>query len=364
MKPITGKRQLSRLVLNGYKSIAQCDLELGALNILIGANGVGKSNLISFFRMIQQMLDHNLQLFVSRQGGPDSLLHFGRKVTESLKVELYFGNNGYLATFEATQDNRLVIANESFWWKVRGPQKIGSGYFETRGDEPGNGGVGDFCLAGMKSWRVFHFHDTSESAHLKQLHNVADNSYLRPDARNLAAFLYMLERKYPSNFERIVSTIKMVAPFFGKFSLSPSSENREKIELEWFEDGQDIPFKAHHLSDGTLRFICLATVFLQPKWLQPDTILVDEPELGLHPYAISVLAALIRSASSSKQVIVSTQSVELLNEFDPEDVVVVDRVSGKSEFKRLDDEKLSFWLQDYSLGELWNKNLLGGRPSV
>ncbi|MBO3458767.1 AAA family ATPase [Aetokthonos hydrillicola CCALA 1050] len=106
--------------------------------------------------------------------------------------------------------------------------------------------------------------------------------------------------------------------------------------------------------------MCLATVFLQPEDFQPETILVDEPELGLHPYAITVLASLIRTAT--KQVIFSTQSVELLNEFEANNVIVVDLEQGKSSFRRLANDELESWLLDYSLGELWKKNLLGGRP--
>jgi predicted ATPase len=190
---------------------------------------------------------------------------------------------------------------------------------------------------------------------------INDNAYLRPDARNLASFLYLLRDSYPASYQRIVKTIRLVAPFFGDFYLRPSPKNKEVIELEWFERGQDIPFKAHLLSDGTLRFMCLATVFLQPEDLKPQTILVDEPELGLHPYAITVLASLIRT--TSKQVIVSTQSVELLNEFEASDVIVVDRDEGKSYLHRLNQQELEAWLLDYSLGELWRKNILGGRPA-
>jgi predicted ATPase len=117
------------------------------------------------------------------------------------------------------------------------------------------------------------------------------------------------------------------------------------------------------LSDGTLRFICLTTLLLQPKSLLPDTLLIDEPELGLHPFAINLLADMLQEAAESKQVIVSTQSVELLNAFQPEDVVVVQREEDASVFKRLDKAALSDWLaDDYSLGELWKRNILGGRP--
>jgi predicted ATPase len=135
------------------------------------------------------------------------------------------------------------------------------------------------------------------------------------------------------------------------------------IELEWFEEGEDMPFKAYHLSDGTLRFICLATLLVQPADQQAETIIIDEPELGLHPYAITVLAGLLKSASKEKQIIVSTQSVDLLSEFSPEDVIVVDRNGNKSILSRLDSSTLQDWLEEYSLGELWKKNLLGGRPS-
>ena len=288
-------QQLSRIVLKGFKSIAKCDLEISKLNILIGANGAGKSNFIGFFLMVQQLLEQNLQVFVSRQGGPDALLHFGRKTTEQLEFQVYFGNNGYFATLEPTQDNRLMFAKESFWWNMGGEREIGRGHFETKALIVTGTKIGEYVLSVMQHWRVYHFHDTSDSAYVKQPHSINDNAYLRSDARNLASFLYLLRDIYPASDQKIVKTIRLVAPFFGGFFLRPSSLNQEIIELEWFERGQDIPFKAHLLSDGTLRFICLATIFLQPEELQPETILVDEPELGLHPYAITVLASLIRT---------------------------------------------------------------------
>lgn len=154
----------------------------------------------------------------------------------------------------------------------------------------------------------------------------------------------------------------MVAPFFGDFYLRPTPDNADSIQLEWTEKNQDIPFKASDLSDGTLRFVLLATVLLQPNELMPSAIIVDEPELGLHPYAIAVLAALISSASHQHQLIISTQSVELVNQFEARDIVVVDKKDGASTFNRLDLDYLKDWLNDYSLGELWQKNLLGGRP--
>lgn len=363
MKPVTDHFQLSKFELEGFKSINKCELELGALNVLVGCNGAGKSNFISFFTMIQQLLEKNLQRYVSRQGGPDALLHFGRKKTKELIARFYFGNNGYWCTLEPTSDNRLMFAEEANWWNVSGPRTLGSGHFETNIGGGTKTHIDAYVLPAMKQWRVYHFHDTGDNATVKQVQAINDNIYLRTDASNLAAFLYLLQQKHYKQYQQIVKTISLVAPFFGDFSLRPSPLKEDMIELEWREDGKDIPFKASHLSDGTLRFMCLATVLLQPPEFQPSTIFIDEPELGLHPYAIKVLAALIRSTANDKQLIVSTQSVELLNEFDPEDVVVVDRKDNASSFRRLGKDEFTNWLEDYALGELWQMNILGGRPA-
>jgi predicted ATPase len=166
-----------------------------------------------------------------------------------------------------------------------------------------------------------------------------------------------------SNYYRnIVETIRLVAPFFDDFVLRPSPLNPDKIRLEWREKGSDAYFNAHALSDGTLRFISLATLLLQPPDQLPTTILLDEPELGLHPYAINVLGGLLRSTALDTQIIVSTQSVTLVNQFDPEDLVIVERENGASIFRRPDETEIEGWLEGYSLGELWEKNVLGGRP--
>ena len=361
MKSVTDSDQLSHIVIEGYKSIAKCDLEMGCLNVLIGANGAGKSNFISFLRLIATILDQRLQARVSKAGGPDALLYFGRKKTEALKGQLYFGNNGYKFALEPTNDNRMMFQNESLYWNMKGDVGNYSGHFESVAENH-NTGIKRYTLPYMRRWRVYHFHDTSESAKVKQIHRINDNDYLREDGANLAAFLYRLQKNYATHYKRIVRTIRMVAPFFTDFYLRPTPDNEDSIQLEWTEGDQDIPFKASELSDGTLRFILLATVLLQPEEFMPSSVIVDEPELGLHPYAINVLSELIKSASNQNQLIISTQSVELVNQFDAEDLIVVDKVKGASEFKRLEAADYDEWLKDYSLGELWKKNLLGGRP--
>lgn len=364
MKHVNNSDQISRLVLEGYKSIVKCDVELGRLNILIGANGAGKSNFIGFFRLINRILDHQLQLAVGEMGGPDAMLHYGRKTTEELRAQLYFGNNGYRFNLRPTQDNRMTFAHEALWWNQHGDWRPRSGHFESYADEQkSKTRIYDFVVPAMRSWRLYHFHDTSRSALVKQFHGINDNEYLRDDARNLAAFLYRLKNHHEENYARIVKSIKLVAPFFGNFNLRPSVDNKEKIQLEWTETDQDVPFPASALSDGTLRFICLATVLMQPEQFMPSAIIIDEPELGLHPFAITILGGLMKSAAERHQLIVSTQSVELVNNFDVEDLIVVDKQANASILRRLDPDALGEWLADYSLGELWKKNLLGGRPA-
>ncbi|MCP4022164.1 MAG: AAA family ATPase [Desulfobacteraceae bacterium] len=212
----------------------------------------------------------------------------------------------------------------------------------------------------LKKWKLYHFHDTSENARVRQTCDLEDNRFLHPDARNLAAFLYRLEKKHPEHFENIRDAVRMAAPFFDRFSLEPSQLNQERIRLEWKEKGSDDYFNAAMLSDGTLRFMCLAALLLQP--VLPPVIILDEPELGLHPYGISVLAGLLQAASQCAQVMVATQSVTLVNQFGPGDIIVVDRDKRESLFRRPGRSDLETWLDDYGMGDLWEKNVLGGRP--
>ena len=358
---------VNKLTITGYKSIRELrDFELRNLNVLIGANGAGKSNFIGLFRMMAEMYEQRLQVFVQRQGGPDSLLYFSRQTTDRIHAEFYFGANGYRFDLVPTNDNRLIFESEETWfggvyWPTNSTALLGAGHTESKLKEASDS-YSPHVRPAIESWRVYHFHDTGETAKVKQPHARNDTLRLKVDGANLAAYLRMLRTTYPRNYRLIVDSIRLVAPFFDDFVYR--DDDAETIELEWLEKGNpDTPFKAHMLSDGTLRFICLGTLLLQPWHLMPATILIDEPELGLHPYAINVLADLLARASENRQLIVSTQSVELLNRMNPEDVVVVDRKDNASTFQRLDATQLQGWLEDYSLGDLWKQNVLGGRPA-
>jgi predicted ATPase len=332
------------------------------LNVLIGSNGAGKSNFIGFFKFVKRILDQQLQVQVAVAGGPDAILHFGRKTTPSLSAELRFGNNGYNFSLNPTDDNRLFFGHEALWWNLHGDYKPQVGHLESLVEQFQGQPVYNYVVPVIKSWRVYHFHDTGSSASVKRAHGINDNLSLREDAENLASVLFRLKATAIQSYDRIVSAVRLVAPYFHDFNLRPIPQNPDKIQLEWFEKGQEVPFLASALSDGTLRFICLATVLLQPDELMPDAMLIDEPELGLHPYAIQVLASLMKSASLKNQLIISTQSVELVNEFAPEDIIVADRENGASVIRRISADDVAPWLEDYSLGEVWKKNLIGGRP--
>jgi predicted ATPase len=360
---MSGVKSLS---VSGYKSIRQLkNFPLNNLNVMVGANGAGKSNFIGLFRLLNEMYEQQLQLYVPKQGGPDALLHFGRDTSERLHAEFYFSLNGYKFDLIPTADNRLIFEREislfkGFYYNSQPSAILGTGHSESK-LKNATDKYSRYVRESVSNWRVYHFHDTSDTAKVKQRHAANDNLRLKPDAANLAAYLRMLKEKHEAEYQRIIETIRLVMPFFDDFVHRPGDP--EYVELEWRQKGKpDTPFKAHMLSDGSLRFICLATLLLQPVSLLPDTVLIDEPELGLHPYAITVLVDIFKQVAEDRQLIVSTQSVELVNELSPQDVVVVDQEDGASTFRRYTEEELSGWLQEYAMGEIWKRNILGGRP--
>lgn len=360
---------LDHITIEGYKSVRKMDLDLSNINVLIGANGAGKSNFVSVFGLLHDIVEQRLQTHIAKRGGADSLLHFGQKHTKSLRIRIDFGRNGYEVKLTPAAGDQFFFEDERCWYqglRYDTPYDVplGSGMKESKLPEEAErqrGHIARYVLDSLRSWKVYHFHDTSDSSRIKQKQPIDDNSTLRPDASNLAAFLFRLTQTDKDAYKRIIASVRLVAPFFDDFTLRPDPVREDQIQLEWLEKGSDSYFNAHALSDGTLRFICLSTLLMQPTL--PTTILIDEPELGLHPYAIHQLAALIRSASQNSQVIVSTQSVTLMNQFEPDNVVVVDREGGESKFRRVSTEEVAAWTDDYALGDLWEKNIIGGRPS-
>lgn len=360
---------LHSIRIQGFKSISDQTLEFNPLNVFIGGNGAGKSNLIGVFNFLNRIYKQELALFTGLSGGANSILHFGRHRTEKLSINVVFsqGNNRntYEFSLNPTDADGFVFERETTYFQdaLRYSEPVHgeswSGHTEARVSQSEHD-YARYLKRYLDNYRIYHFHDTSPSAPPKQTGDVQENRFLRPDGGNLAAFLYWLHEMQPDYYRNVEDTVRQIAPFFSGFKLAPSSLNPEKIRLEWGEHGSDTYFDASALSDGTLRFICLATLLLQPNL--PPVVLIDEPELGLHPAAIQVLAGLLQSASARAQLLVATQSVTLINQLEPDQVWVVDREAGESIFYHLKEADMSSWLEDYGLGELWEKNILGGRP--
>ena len=328
--------KLDRLTIQGFKSIRSLeDFELRGLNVLIGPNGAGKSNFLSLFRLLDHLSRERLQLFVKQEGGPDALLFGGRKHSSNILVEVF--SDGVCFRYPLSLD---PDANTPVFSAIMTP--------------------------GTPRWRVFHFLDMSlvRAASVRLPYAVDNNIEFQQDAANLTHFIRRLCKHHPDHYLRIIETVRLAVPFFGDFVHRQDNDtSRKMLELEWSHaDDPDSVFGPSQLSDGALRFVCLATLLLQPTDLQPELILIDEPELGLHPYALTLLAEMLQHASDERQVIVSTQSADLISELEPEDVVVVDRNDGASVFTRLKRVGLSDWLEDHSLGDLWKMDVLGGRP--
>lgn len=360
---------ITQITIQGYKSIKELDIELAPVNILLGSNGVGKSNFISIFSLLRNIYNRNFQNYVETKGGADSLLHFGKKHTQRIYLDICFGNiefennrNRFILTLEEAQDSLIIKSVDtaylpiSIWHEKHFEENVRESDFSSI-----RSGQAYYVNDYLRDFEVYHFHDTGDKSPMKGKCNIDDNYKLRRDGSNIAAFLYFLKERHPKHFLRIEKTVQSIAPFFDKFVLEPSRLNDSIIQLEWREKGfPDTYFNAYHLSDGTLRFICLATLLMQPN--PPKTIIIDEPELGLHPVAINKLAALIRKVSDKTQVIVSTQSVNFIDNFEPEDIIVTDRQDNSSVFRRLASEELASWLEEYTLGDIWGKNIIGAQP--
>lgn len=362
---------LDKLTIRGFKSIrALEDFELKSLNLFIGANGAGKSNLISFFRLLHAVMEGNLNSHVIDNGGMSDLLFNGRKETESMYFETRFGMRGHRFTLKPGPKEEPSIVNEARyyghgkiqWWVLGdsfdGKSKVASEADSTNGDAEYSRPV----VSAIKSWQIYHFHDTSSTAGMRHYGIIQDYRELRIDASNLATYLSYLREKHPSSYANILDAVRLVAPFFDDFILEPRTMGEAvKLNLSWRQKGSDYPMQPYQLSDGTIRFMALATALLQPN--PPSTVIIDEPELGLHPHALAILAELIQDAATRTQLIIATQSATLLDHFGVEDIVVVKREDGGSTFRRLEQKDYDLWLESYTVGELWTKNVITGGPS-
>jgi predicted ATPase len=369
---------LSKLTLEGFRSIRNASLELRPLTVLIGANGAGKSNFIDFLRMLNYALSRGFQDPYQRERGPASvILHFGPKVTPVIRAELEFrteaGINFYRCALADTQGDRLTFTREEVQFhrtdepRPNPPVPViprpsdESGLAEAWSENDPTARSVKWLLSRC---RVYQFHDTGITSHFRDASPVDRSRYLYADGGNLPAFLLALRTEAVERYAMIVRTLRIILPWFDDFILEPEGPaQRQRVLLRWRMAGRsDYEFGPGQLSDGSLRIMALVTLLLQPPDRLPNLLVIDEPELGLHPAAEVVLAGILKSVSHDVQVIVATQSASLLDHFEADDVVVVESVDGASTFTRQSTEQLRSWRERYTLGEIWNKNLIGGRP--
>jgi len=370
---------IQTLSIDHYKSIRRLQrLRLDPLNVLIGANGAGKSNFVSFFTFLADVVNQRLQAHIEERGGAKRIISTDCRPEECVSAIVTFHAGALMFIAGVTEDDRLQLLHEQFVPPGVDPddefsRRIAS--FHRRKGEPEsklhgftvqNGNLTveeELALTAVSLWRVYHFHDASPAAPVKHFGLLSDNMILDRNAANLAAVLYRLRRETPEHYEFIRSTVALAVPYFDDFVLVPRElpgSDEPQITLRWQQRDVSTTYGPGQFSDGTLRFICLATALLQPN--PPATMVFDEPELGLHPSAIELLASMLFAVSQDTQILVSTQSPTLLNRFAPENVLIVEQVEGHSTFRRIDRDEISHWLDEYSLGQLWEKNILGGRP--
>lgn len=361
---------ITHVTIENFKSIKNISIDLGQINILIGANGSGKSNFISFFKFVNSIYDQELKKYFIEHHA-DSIFYYGRKKSEYIYGKLFFDDiNSYVFCIKPKDNEEVYIEKEGKGYQAF-IESDDVNYFydynllESRLKQ-GEYYRDSFIRKHMEELQIFHFHDTSSVSSLRKDSHIDDNQYLKYDGRNIAAFLYYLKEEEPISFKRIQSSVESIAPFFKDFVLLPNPRNPNRISLRW-RHKEDLEgfFEVSQLSDGTLRFIALATLLLQPN--PPKIIIIDEPELGLHPFAINKLAGFIKSVSAKSQVIISTQSSELISNFQPENIFIteLDPTEKQSIIYQLSSEDLDTWLSDYTLGDLWKYNKLGfGQPFI
>lgn len=373
--------KLNTIELKGYKSVdnqGQIIPINDDVTVLIGANGVGKSNIVSFFQLLNFAMSGSLQTYIGENGFADAFLYYGSKNTDRIKAKLNFSsadsNNVYAFQLAYAAGDSLIYTDETISFRKKGEGKpfkltmeVGKKESQLYGalKSQYSSTVRVFMRL-LKGCQYFQFHDTTKEAKIRKSVYIGDNKYLRSNAGNLAAFLYGIKNQDGGEkyYERIVRYIQQVMPQFGNFIMEPSVIDDNYISLDWKEKDSDYIFGVNQISDGTLRFMALTTLLLQPPKTMPSIIIIDEPELGLHPTAISILAGMIKKASQNAQVVLATQSPRLLDEFSADQVVVIERdeVKKTSVFKKLSSEKLKDWEEEYTTSELWDKNVIGGRP--
>ena len=371
--------RIESIRIKGFRSLADVEIDnMPGATVLIGANGSGKSNFIRFFDMTSWMIGgRRLAEFIQRQGGADDQLFGGNRISPRMEAELAIrteqGRNDYRFTLAWAHPDRFMFTEEAFRFSREELetearwQSFEGGHIEAKITETGqsaestgvNPTTARVLVHLLRRCAVYQFHDTSDHSNLKKTRKAEDNRYLKSDGENLAAILLRLEREDIHRFEAICGHIQRVLPVFDRFQIE---EDYGNVLLRWKAKGMDKTMGAHLTSDGSLRLFALVTLLNLPSGMLPDVLLLDEPELGLHPAAIALVGDMIKTLAEDRQVIVATQSPLLVDAFGLDEIRVLELCDGRTEIRRSDEDEYRHWLEEYTTGELWQKNLLGGRP--
>ena len=358
---------LDKLTIRGFKSIREMEgLELKNLNILIGTNGSGKSNLIASLQMLKSLAEGQLKSYIASNGGIGALLHNGPRPASKIELEASIGSNSYKLSITPKPDGSYELAESAsphIASKTEPEDAEDDRLLAVQQDVAAypSEGAKESVHQSINSWRMYHFHDTGPTAAMRRPGPIQDNEHLRPDASNIAPYLLRLRDEHPSTYNRVLYGCRRMAPFLDELVLEPQQDGaKTKVSLAWKVKGSDCPIQAHHLSGGVMRFMCLSAALLQPNL--PPMIIIDEPELGLYPNTIHLMNELIEGAAKQTQVIVTTQTPRLLDHFSVEDIIVVRRKDDQPNFKRFKPGDFKIWLEDHSVGDLWFMNVISDDP--
>lgn len=366
--------RLRRMRVAGFRSLRDVTVDLTPVTVLIGPNGAGKSNVLWALEMVRTFAYGGFQRFVSERGGATFLMHYGPRTTPIVELTLELEDDGreylYDARLAYGADESLIFDDETVG--VRETPKepwrrtmLGAGHRESAlSSAPPSVTTAKSVHWLLRKINFYHFHDTSRHSLLRtrSFSGVVGGWPLHSDGANLPAFLEFLKSSSDPGkmaaWKRITGLLRRVTPFITEVVPTVTEHG---VILQWRDDRGEL-FGPAHLSDGTLRIMALFAALAQPEATMPMVSCIDEPELGLHPAAIEALCGLVSSVAARRQVIVSTQSPAVLDHFTPEDVIVAERHDGATGLRRLDAGALAGWLEDYTLADLYDKNVLGGRP--
>jgi len=361
--------RITEVSIDGFRSLKHIErLQLPQLTVLIGANGVGKSSVIRFFEMLGWMLrSRNLQEFVVRKGGGDDQFYMGSRTTPKIKAELRIatdkGSNDYqFEMAHLSAGDTLMLMHEAYRYsdasrpsQAKWSNLPGVGKESVLPDQDNKTAKTIYTL--LRQCSTYQFHDTSANASIHQRWDVSDSVRLRSDGGNLAAVLLDLRENDVPRYRQLVRQIQRVFPTLEDFVLEPVAG---KVLLRWKSKYSDKVFGAHLTSDGSLRLFCLLTLLSLPDERLPDMLFFDEPELGLHPHAITLVSEMLKRVSKTRQVFIATQSPYMVDCFDLENIIVAEAKDGATTLRNLPKEQYQQWLDDdYLLSDIWLKTPVG-----